>query len=212
MWTNTPSFGANADLVNYGQSLEGANSSGGGSNAGGYAAGINAVVGMLMSMYGAYSSIQSTKRSLEFQSEMAKINARMAEQTAQSILFAGGRAAGQVSLKAGKVKGAQRASQGARGIVAGEGSAAEEIATTELMKETDMLTINANATREAWAARTQSVNARNEALLKETSADTLSPLMAAGTSLLNSGTAVASSWYQMKRDQQLVAAMQGRGF
>jgi hypothetical protein len=117
-----------------------------------------------------------------------------------------------VSLKAGKVKGAQRASQGARGIVAGEGSAAEEIATTELMKETDMLTINANATREAWAARTQSVNARNEALLKETSADTLSPLMAAGTSLLNSGTAVASSWYQMKRDQQLVAAMQGRGF
>lgn len=190
----------------------GSGSSGGGSNAGGYAAGINAVIGMLMSVYGAYTSVQNTKRSLEFQSEMAKINARMAEQTAQSILFAGGRAAGQVSLKAGKVKGAQRASQGARGIVAGEGSAAEEIATTELMKETDMLTINANATREAWAARTQSVNARNEALLKETSADTLSPLMAAGTSLLNSGTAVASSWYQMKRDQQLVAAMQGRGF
>lgn len=190
----------------------GSGSSGGGSNAGGYAAGLTAIIGAIMSVYGAYSSIQSTKRSIEFQAEMAKINARMAEQTAQSILFAGSKAAGQVSLKAGKVVGAQRASQGARGIVAGEGSAAEEIATTNLMKETDMLTISANATREAWAARTQSVNARNESIIRGTSADTLSPYMAAGTSLLNSGTAVASSWYQMKRDQQLVAAMQGRGF
>lgn len=186
-----------------------------------YAGPIMAVVGAVQSGIGAYYSAQSAKDNLQFQSEMSAINARMseinarqAEKTAQSILYAGEKAQGQVSLRAGKVKGAQRASQGARGIVAGEGNAAEEIATTDLMKETDMLTINANATRSAWAARmagvnaqTQSINASNEALLRGVSAAGISPFMSAGTSLLNSGAAVATSWYSMQRANRLADAL-----
>ena len=186
-----------------------------------YAGPIMAVVGAVQSGIGAYYSAQSAKDNLQFQSEMSSINARMseinarqAERTAQSILYAGEKAQGQVSLRAGKVKGAQRASQGARGIVAGEGNAAEEIATTDLMKETDMLTINANATRSAWAARmagvnaqTQSINASNEALLRGVSAAGISPFMSAGTSLLNSGAAVATSWYSMQRANRLADAL-----
>jgi len=165
------------------------------------------IAGALQAGIGAFYSAQNVKDQLEFQAEMNAINARMAERTAQSILLAGQKEQGRISLKAGKVKGAQRASQAARGIALGEGNAAEEIATTDLMKEMDMYTINANAVRQAWAARTQSVNAANESLLQGVSAQGISPYMAAGTSLMNSGASVASSWYQRRSMNRLAAAL-----
>lgn len=165
------------------------------------------IAGALQAGIGAFYSAQNVKDQLEFQAEMNAINARMAERTAQSILLAGQKEQGRISLKAGKVKGAQRASQAARGIALGEGNAAEEIATTDLMKEMDMYTINANAVRQAWAARTQSVNAANESLLQGVSAQGISPYMAAGTSLMNSGASVAASWYQRRGMNRLAAAL-----
>ena len=164
-----------------------------------YAGPIMGIIGGIQSGFGSYYSAKSTASNLQFQSDMAAINARMAENTAQSILDAGNRAQSQVSMRAGKVKGSQKAGQGARGIAIGVGSAAEEVAGTDLMKEMDMMTINANATRQAWAARTQAVNASNESLLKGTTAASISPFSAASTSLINSGTTVASSWYRNRK-------------
>lgn len=174
-----------------------------------YAGPIMGAIGGIGAGLGAYFSAESAKNNLKFQSDMAALNARMAENTAQSIMQAGEKAIGQQTLRAGKVKSAQRASQAARGIVAGEGNAAEEVATTDLMKETDSLTINANAVRQAWAARTQAVNAQNESLLKGTTADSINPFAAAGTSLINSATSVASSWYQSKRMDRIAALLGG---
>ena len=163
----------------------------------GYLGPIMGIFGAIQGGFGAYYSAKSQKSQLEFQADMAAINARMAEMSAQSILQAGQKEAGAVSMRAGKVLGAQRASQAARGIQAGVGSAAEEIATTQLMKETDMLTINANATRQAWAARMQATNLANESLLKGTTADSISPFASAATSLIGSGSQVASQWYNL---------------
>ena len=182
-----------------------------------YAGPIMAVVGALQSGIGAYYSSSAAKSSLAYQQNMyainekiSAINARMAENTAQSIILAGQKEQGRVSLRAGKVRGAQRASQGARGIQAGVGNAAEEIATTNLMKEIDMLTINANTVRAAWDARmsgvnarTASINAANASLMASASAASISPFMATGTSLLNSGATVASSWYQSYRQSKI---------
>lgn len=173
-----------------------------GSSFGAYVGPAMAAIGAIQSAIGAYQSVQSVKSNLEFQAEMAEINSRMAERTAQSILRAGEWEQGRTSLRAGKVKSAQRASQGKRGIQMGVGSAAEEIATTDLMKETDRFTINANAVQQAWAARMQSVNFGNESLLKGASASTASPWMAAGSSLLGSGASVASSWYSVLKDSK----------
>lgn len=160
---------------------------------------ISSIIGSVGSAFGTYYNLKNMQGTLEFQSDMATINARMAESTAQSILEAGNRASGQVSMKAGKVKGSQRATMAARGIVLGEGNAAEEVATTDLMKETDMMTINANATRQAWAARTQALNYQNESLLKGTMSESISPESGAATSLLSSATEVASSWFRYRR-------------
>lgn len=161
-----------------------------------YAGPVMGAIGAISGGIGAYFSAESQKSSLKFQSDMAAINARMAENTAQSILQAGSKEASNVGLRAGKVVGSQRASQGARGIVAGVGNAAEEIATTNLMKETDMMTINANATRAAWGARTQATNSANQSLLQGITANSISPFSAAGTSLMNGAAAVAPSWYK----------------
>lgn len=172
-----------------------------------YAGPIMGILGGISAGFGSYFQAQSAASNLQFQADMSAINARMAEKTAQSILDAGQKAQGQVGLRAGKVVAAQKAGQGHRGVAIGEGNAAEEVATTNLMKETDMLTINANATRQAWAARTQSVNAANESLLKGTMAESINPFTSMTTSLLNSGTAVASSWYQHRKINRLAAVL-----
>ena len=164
-----------------------------------YAGPIMGILGGIQTGYGAYSQARDAKGNLDFQADMATINARMAERTAQSILRAGEQEQGNVGLKAGKVKSAQKARQGARGVQIGVGSAAEEVATTDLMKETDMMTINANAVRQAAAARTQSMNYTNESLMKGTTADSINPYMSASESLIGSATTVASSWYRNRR-------------
>ena len=156
------------------------------------------VIGAISSAYGAYSSARSTKSSLKYQSAMSALNAEQAEKTAQSVLQAGEQAQSQVALRAGKGKASQKVSQAARGVQIGVGSAAEEIATTDLMKEADMLTINANATRQAWAARMQATNYANESLMQGTSAESVSPGSAAFSSLLTSAAAVSPQWYRRK--------------
>jgi len=165
------------------------------------------IFGGINSAYGAFASARSTKNQLEFQARMSEINARMAESQAQSILLSGERQIGQLTLRAGKVASSQKASQAARGIAMGEGSAAEEIATTHLMKEIDSLTINANAVRQAWAARSQGVNYSNQAMMSEASASGISPVSSAGTSLVSSATTVASSWYNSSRSAKIAAAL-----
>lgn len=156
------------------------------------------VLGAINSAYGAYASARSTRQGLKYQAAMSALNAEQAEKTAQSVLRAGEQAQSQVAMRAGKVKAAQKVSQAARGVQIGVGSAAEEIATTDLMKEADMLTINANATRQAWAARMQATNYANESLMQGTSAESLSPASAAFSSLLTSASAVAPHWYRRK--------------
>lgn len=175
----------------------------------GYAGLASSVIGAIGSGVSSFYSAQMAKENLNFQKDMAAINARMAENTAQSILDQGNKLQSQVSLRAGKAVGAQKASQGARGVAIGEGSAAEEVATTNLMKEMDMMTINANAVRQAWAARTQATNYGNAALMAGTSANSISPMSAAGTSLMNGATSVASSWYRNKKLGNLSAMFGG---
>lgn len=173
---------------------------------------VGAVFGAIQSGYGAFASMRSQQSALRFQADMAEINARLANKTADSIQYAADQQAAQIGMRAGKVAGAQRASFGARGIVGGEGSAAEEIATTNLMKEIDMLTIDANALRQAWAVKWQRINSQNQATMANMQAGAMSPTGAGLTSLLESGSQVAQSWYRNAKTDDLIAAIRGRGY
>jgi hypothetical protein len=81
------------------------------------------------------------------------------------------------------------------------GSAADVSASMDVEKSLNMLAINSNATRQAWAARQQGTNYSNEALIDRTgsanataSANSINPGASAGNSLLNSATKVAGQW------------------
>lgn len=177
------------------------------------------IAGAVGQMFGTYYAmkaqqyqLESQSLSLEFQKDISNINARQAEFTAQKTLEAGQRQAGAVTMKYGKVKGAQRAAMAASGGVIGEGSYAAVEATNDLMKEIDVYTINANTVRAAENARTQSTNYGIQATMLGVSsknamagAQSIDPFAGAGTSLLGSATSIATTLYRDKLVDRLLA-------
>ena len=171
-----------------------------------------AITGAIGSYYAAQSQkaqLESQASSMRFQSDISQLNAAQAEFTAQQILRAGQQRQGRIGLRAGKIKSSQRASMAARGIDLGVGSAVETIATTDLMKEIDMLTTNAETVRSAEAARLQRQNYLTASAMQDVSAMNLagsaasiSPTMALTGSLLGSAGSVANAWFQ---DRKLAA-------
>ncbi len=175
----------------------------------GIAGAVNSAIGSYYAAKSQQIQLESQSETLKFQSDMSRINQRAAEFQAQTIMQAGERQAGAVSLKYGQMKGAAKTRMAAAGGVIGEGSNREIIASSDLMKEIDMLTINANTVRAAESARTQAVNYGNQALMQGVSASnvagtasTISPFAGAATSLLGSATPLLNSWYQ---DRKLAA-------
>lgn len=160
---------------------------------------VGQIGGMLSSAIGSYFSAGMQKSNLKFQADMQEISARMSERSAQSALQQGQRQASAISLRAGHLKSSQRTAMSANGVDLGTGNAAELQASTDIMKEIDMNTAEANGIRAAWGYRTQAVNAQNEALMKRASAGSISPFGAMGSSLLGGATSVAGSWYQMNK-------------
>lgn len=157
------------------------------------------VAGMVSSTLGAYYSAQSQKDALEFQAEMSDFNARIYERAAQSELMKGQREEQNARLKTAHLKSAQRVALAANGVDLGVGSAANILTSTDVMGEIDANTIAANAVRSAWGYRTQATNASIDGIMKRSSASSISPGMAAATSLLGSATGVAKSWYGLNK-------------
>lgn len=160
---------------------------------------VGQIGGGVTSAVGSYYGAQGQKVALKSQAAIADVNARIAELGAQSALNQGQQQVGALTLKAGQLKSSQRASMAANGIDLGVGNAAEVLASTDIMKEIDKNTVEANAVRNAWGYRTQAVNYQNEALMKRTAANGINPGMSAATSLLSSAGKVSDSWYQMRK-------------
>lgn len=164
--------------------------------------------GAVASVFGSYFGAKSQKASLKAQAAIAESNARIAELGAQSELLRGDAEVGQLTLRAGQIKSAQRTAMSANGVDLGVGNAAEVQASTEIMKEIDKNTITANAVRSAWGYRTQATNFQNEAIVKRGTASGISPIGSAGSTLLGSATNVASNWYGLNK----VGALKGTMF
>lgn len=205
-------------------------------------------------LVGGIYSAQSQKSSLEFQARMARINAdiansnasvveafgqtnadmalatgefnsTIAELGAQSALSAGQDQVAAQTLKAGQVKSSQRSAMAANGVDLGEGSAVDVQDTTDIIKEIDSRTLQANALRAAWGYRFQGMEAQMQASsqafnskaqatmqainlrtgaagaqvqagMKDATASTINPMMTGATSLLGSAPSIANAWFQ----------------
>lgn len=193
-------------------------SGGGGGSLSGLESGGNvlAVAGLVTQAIGSFYSaksqqfqLESDALSLDFQQSISNLNARASERDAAAILEAGRQRKALVTLRFGQIRGQQRASTAARGIAGGVGSAAEVAASTELAKDLDAFTIDANAFRQASAARLQAVNQRNRAELLGVSARNLRrsagaiiPGLSAATTLLGGAGGVASGIAQRSRGER----------
>lgn len=149
---------------------------------------------------GAYFASLGQKNAMKTSANIADINARMAEDSAQSALLAGQREEQNIDIRTTNTLGAEKASYGASGVdVNGGGSVGAVMSTTQIMGESDAITAKANAVRTAWGFRTQAVSDKNQALADRATADGISPGMAASGSLLTGASSVASSYYNLKK-------------
>lgn len=151
--------------------------------------------GAISGAIGGFYSSKMTKNQLAFEADISRINARLAELGARSAFEKGQQEVASLTLQAGQLKSRQRAAMAANGIDLGEGSAAEIQASTEIMKEIDKNTLEANAVRSAWGYRVEASNLQSAAMMKEGSAAGISPFATGASSLLTSAGKVAKQWY-----------------
>lgn len=116
---------------------------------------------------------ESEAATADWQRQLSELNAKQSEYAAQMDLRSGQRQIGASTARAGQRSSSARAAMAANGIVLGEGNAAEVIATNEITKMQDSMTISANASRAAWAERIQAENYRSQAAMLGVSAGNL---------------------------------------
>lgn len=167
---------------------------------------MNSMIGNFYAMKSQQYQLKSQASSMRFQSEMSAMNRRMAEREAEQAMRAGEREIGRYTMEAGQQKAATQASLAARGVQAGVGSAAEQIASQDIISKIDVMTIDSNRVRAANAARMQAVNYANQAMMQGVSAEnlmasrrTISPAVGTINTLLGSAGTVASQWAESRR-------------
>jgi hypothetical protein len=167
-------------------------------------------LGSAVSSYFAAQSQQYQYKSqaleLGYQADMADINKRSAEYTAEGALESAKTQIQNVTLQAGQQKAAATAEMGSRGIVLGQGTSQEITASQDVVKDISMYTINANATREAAQARTAGAGYAGQAIMDRAgevnanlSASSVSPVSSVMSSLMSTAGSVASSWNNAQR-------------
>jgi hypothetical protein len=87
----------------------------------------------------------------------------------------------------------------ANGIDLGFGSAAEVQASTDIVKNIDMSTIQSNAIRAAFGYQQQALNDTTQGAISRASASAISPIGSTVNSLIGSVGTVASKWYNFQK-------------
>jgi hypothetical protein len=174
--------------------------------------GINSAVGSYFSAKSEQYTDKSQALNLGYQADMASINARSAEYSAESKLEAGKSEIANMTMQAGQQTASTTATMAAHGMRLGVGSTADITASQNVVKDINMYTIDANATRAAAEDRTQATNYQNQSLMDRTSsvnatlsAKSVSPFSAMTSSLLTSAARVGAQWNTSQQAKMLYA-------
>lgn len=177
------------------------------------------VMGGINSAIGSYYQAESTRYqmksqavNMQYQSDMAAINSRQAEYTAESDLKAGQSEIFNYTMQAGQQKAGATAAMAARGLRAGVGTTQDVAASMDIVKDVNVYNINSNAVRQASAARMQATSFQNQSDLDRVSAQNMnrsaasvSPFAAGFGSMLTSASSIASNWNNSQRMRMYLA-------
>lgn len=148
----------------------------------------------LMGAYSAYQSASAQKAAANAQAQIATNNAKAAGWAAKDATDQGETAVMDSNRKTDQMLGTQRAALASSGVLLTGGSASNILEDTQVFGQIDANTIRNNAARTAWGYRTQQSNDLATATMAKSQAKQINPVLSAGTSLLNSGTQLASMW------------------
>lgn len=132
---------------------------------------VNSAIGAFYSAKTQQYQAKSAAADYEFQASMSDMNARLLEQQATSIYQSGAQEIGQTGMRYAQARGATETSQAARGIRGA--SAQEQLATQDIARDMDLMTLNVNRVRAAGEARLSRVNAQNQAKFSRQNASVL---------------------------------------
>lgn len=153
-----------------------------------------AIASTAVSAYGAYSQAKAQKGALQYQERVAQNNAQLAEYAAQDAERRGAEDAARARRQTAALRGTQRATMAARGLDLNAGTPLSLLEDTDYLGEVDQATISRNTANEAWRLRNQKENYVSDAAMYRTGASNVSPGLSLATSLVNSGSMVASKW------------------
>jgi hypothetical protein len=151
--------------------------------------------GAATSAAGAYSSAVGQKNALMSSAAAARLNAQQLEENSLRSMRRGEADMTAISLRGAGVRSQQRAGYAAGNIDLTQGSAQAAIASTDVMTEIDRNQAYSNAISEAFGYRTEAVEQMGKANVDRATAKSISPGMAAATSLLGSAASLADKWY-----------------
>jgi hypothetical protein len=147
------------------------------------------------SAVGAMSQAEAQRDALNYQSQVARNNATLAQYQAKDAVERGQAEEQNRRLRTAATFSDQRAQLAANGIDLGEGIATDLLATTKYIGEHDALTARNNAAREAWGYRAKARGFLDESAMKDATAGGINPLMAGATSLLGSAKSYGTDWF-----------------
>lgn len=150
-------------------------------------------------IYSAYQSAKTQKAMYEIQEEMAQINQRIAERQAQSALRQSEFKIAAITLRAGQIKSSQKVSLAANGVALGKGTAAEVMASTDLMKEIDVNTERLNGIMSAWGYRFKGLGYQADAMEARLKASSSNPLLAASGEFGRQSARIGTQYYNYRK-------------
>lgn len=151
--------------------------------------GATAAIGVL-SVSSAYAQGEAQRMQGQYQKNMADINARNAELSAEDSIKRGGEAAASYRKKINQTVGAQRAALAAQGIDVNADDALSLQDETRQIGEMDVLTIKNNALREAFGYKSQAQSYQSAGAYAEKAGNT-----GARNTLIGGGLQAASYAY-----------------
>lgn len=155
---------------------------------------ISAIVGAATGAYGQYQQVQAANAQADFQSDVAKENARIAEMEGNFAHDAARQAEGEHRRKVRAIRGKQRAQMGASGLLVGQGSFGDILADTTELGELDALAIRYEGDLAKWRHDVQANAATAQGQLY--SASKSNPYITPAATLLT-GTSSAVSQYRL---------------
>lgn len=126
---------------------------------------ISTGVSTLFNAFGAKSVTKYNNAIAQAQADIAKINADTMNLHYQQRLFAAEGEYQRETMQAAQMKARQKVSLAANGVAIGVGSAAEQLASTDIVKKINLNRLESNAKTEAWGYRAKVTDYRNQALM-----------------------------------------------